>query len=480
MATSNPGPHCPLYPNRRRRTVLSTSEGAARQRKRLRWKIDRNLYPVLFVIYCLSFLDRINISNARIQGLTEELHLYGNRFNIALFVIPSNMLIKKIRPSIYLSGLMFGWGVVNMCMGFTRTFGQLVALRFLLGVLEAGVLPGIIYLTSTYYKRHDFQLRTSFLFCSVVVAGAFGGLLAYAIAELDYNRGLRAWRWIFIIEGGLTAFVAIIAVFLIADFPDQCRFLSSDDKALLHKILAEDGQREARMDTLNKKAYKRIFSDWKIWLGSLMYLGVGMPGYALVFFIPTILFDFGWKAQEAQVHSIPVYAVTAIAMLLVAYLSDRYKHRYGFVMAGCVLATVGCGLLLGQAGLSREAKYVALFFASVGGYTATPMALAWLANNVCGHWKRALGAAIQVTIGNLAGLIATNVFLEGESPYYRTGYGVVLGFTWLGGLAATFLFIGMRAENRMRDGGKRDYRFSLPSEELNNLGDDHPLFRFVP
>jgi len=305
-------------------------------------------------------------------------------------------------------------------------------------------------------------------------------LLAYGIAELDYSRGLRAWRWIFIIEGGITAFVAIIAVFLIADFPEQCRFLNADEKMLLHKILAEDGQKEACMDTLNKKAYKRIFSDWKIWLASLVYLGVGLPGYSLVFFMPTILFEFGWKAQEAQVHSIPVYAVTAVAMLLVAYLSDRYKHRYGFIILGCVLATVGCGMLLGQAGLSREAKYGALFFTSVGGYIATPMGLAWLANNVCGHWKRAFSAAIQVTIGNFAGLIASNIFLENESPYYRTGYGVILGFTWLGGIAATALFIGLRTENRIRDSGKRDYRLSFPKEELNNLGDDHPSFRFAP
>ncbi|KAI1818860.1 major facilitator superfamily domain-containing protein [Poronia punctata] len=188
------------------------------------------------------------------------------------------MLIRKVRPPLYLSALMAAWGVVNMCMGFVSTFGQLVALRFLLGVLEAGVMPGIIYLTSAYYRRHDFQVRMSSFFCATVVAGAFGGLLAYAIADLDYHRGIRAWRWIFIVEGAITAFVSIIAVFLIADYPEQCRFLTAEEKALLAQILAQDGQKEAQMDILDKKAYKRIFSDWKIWLASLTYLGICYTG----------------------------------------------------------------------------------------------------------------------------------------------------------------------------------------------------------
>jgi MFS family permease len=90
------------------------------------------------------------------------------------------MLIRKTRPSLYLSGLMFTWGIINMCMGFTHSYEALAALRFLLGATEAGVLPGIIYLTSMYYKRHEFQLRMSFLFCSTLVGGAFGGVRAFS------------------------------------------------------------------------------------------------------------------------------------------------------------------------------------------------------------------------------------------------------------------------------------------------------------
>ncbi|KAI0142964.1 MFS general substrate transporter [Xylariaceae sp. FL1272] len=456
--------------------------------RRLLFKIDINVYPILFIVYALSFLDRINISNARIQGLTEELDLHGNRFNIALFVyfipyilleIPSNMLIRRVRPSWYLASLMASWGLVNMSMGFVKNYGQLVALRFLLGVLEAGVMPGIIYLTSMYYRRHDFQVRMSSYFCSVVVAGAFGGLLAYGISNLQGQRGLAAWRWIFIIEGAITVFISILSALLIVDWPDQCRFLNAEEKNLLKTILAQDGAEECRMDTLNRDAYRRIFKDWKIYLGSFVYLGVGITGYSLVYFLPTILFEFGWKAAEAQIHTIPVYAVTAVAMIVVAWVSDRFKHRYGFIVFGCVLATIGYSMLLGQDGLSRNAKYGAVFLVSIGGYIGTPMALTWLANNVSGHWKRSFGASMQITIGNITGIAASNIFLDRESPRYPTGYGTALALTWFGGLAATALFFGLKRENKLRDAGGRDYRLSRPKDELENMGDDHPSFRFT-
>ena len=161
---------------------------------------------------------------------------------------------------------MFGWGIINMAMGFVHSYGALVVLRFFLGAFEAGVLPGIIYLTSMYYKRHEFQTRMSVLFSSTLVAGAFGGLLAYAIAHLGGRSGYNAWRWIFIIEGAITAFIAIFSVFAIVDWPEQCRYLTAEEKELVKRRLAADGADQCRMDNLNKYAAKLIFSDYKIWL----------------------------------------------------------------------------------------------------------------------------------------------------------------------------------------------------------------------
>ncbi|KAH7038306.1 major facilitator superfamily domain-containing protein [Microdochium trichocladiopsis] len=485
-------------------------------------KIDLHVYPILFVIYMLSFLDRINISNARIQGLTEDLDMHGNDFNIALFVyfipyilleIPSNMIIRKFRPSTYISTLMMSWGIVNMCMGFVKTYEALVALRFLLGVFEAGLMPGIVYLTSMYYKRHEFQTRMSIFFCSTLVGGAFGGLLAYSISKLGGTAGLAAWQWIFILEGLATVVVSLAAYFLVVDWPEECRFLTPYELALLKQRLEDDNpsyscsattqtsaatapSSSTRMDTLNRFTVRLILRDWKIWLASVAYMGIGTTGYAVTFFMPSILLEFGWAAELAQLYTIPVYAASAACMVGAAVISDRLGHRYGFILAGALASTVGYVILLAQDGgsssssshagdaegtaLPRGVKYAAVFLVAVGGYTGTPMCLAWLSNNVSGHWKRAFSSGIQVTVGNLAGVIGANIFLAAESPRYPTGYGTALGMTWIGVAAASALFCGLLVENRKRSRGKRDHRLEgRTEEELQNMGDWHPLFRFT-
>ncbi|KAL7893514.1 major facilitator superfamily domain-containing protein [Trichoderma sp. SZMC 28014] len=455
---------------------------------RLVRKLDFIIFPTFFVIYMMSFLDRINISNARIQGMVAELDLVGNRFNVALFIyyisyilleVPSNMLIKRFRPSLYLSSLMFCWGIINMCMGFVHSYGALLGLRFLLGIFEAGLLPGIIYVTSQYYKRHEYQKRMSFFFCSTVVAGAFGGLLAYAIAHLGGKHGFAAWRWIFIIEGAITSTIAIISAFLIIDWPEQTKYLNAEEKDLLRRRLAADVDDSCRMDVLNKASLKLILKDYKIWLGAFVYLGVGVPGLSGTFFLPTILLEFGWVAEEAQVRTIPVYVLAAGMMIIGAWASDKLKHRYGFFVFGTAMVTIGYGMLLGQVGKSRDYKFGAVFLVFGGAYMVTPMALAWLQNNLSGQWKRAFGSSIQVTIGNIAGIIGANIFLVNESPTYKTGYGVALACMWFGLISATLLFLLMWRENKKRDAGERDDRLNLPDDVKNNLGDDYPTFRFT-
>ncbi|KAL6817608.1 MFS general substrate transporter [Trichoderma camerunense] len=455
---------------------------------RLVTKLDFIIFPTFFVIYMMSFLDRINISNARIQGMVADLDLTGNRFNVALFTyyisyilleVPSNMVIKRFRPSLYLSTLMFCWGIINMCMGFVHSYSALIGLRFLLGIFEAGVLPGIIYVTSMYYKRHEYQKRMSFFFCSTVVAGAFGGLLAYAIAKLGGHHGFAAWRWIFIIEGAITSTLAIIAAFLIIDWPEQTNYLNAEEKELLRRRLAADVDDSCRMDVLNKTSFKMIMSDYKIWLGALVYMGVGVPGLSGTFFLPTILLEFNWKAQEAQVRTIPVYVVAGGTMLIGAWASDKLRHRFSFFVAGTSLVTIGYGMLLAQEGKSRDYKFGAVFLVFGGAYMVTPMALAWLQNNLSGHWKRAFGSSIQVTIGNIAGIIGSNIYLVNEAPTYVTGYSVSLAMMWLGMICATILAVLMWRENKKRDAGERDDRLNLPENVKNNLGDAYPTFRFT-
>ncbi|KAI9843963.1 MAG: hypothetical protein M1837_006004 [Sclerophora amabilis] len=459
---------------------------SAAERRLLR-KCDLRVVPILFVLYVVSFLDRINIGNARIEGLEEELQMAGSDYNVALQIffvpyilleVPSNIILKRIAPSTWLSSIMFLWGIATVCQGLTRSFAGLVVCRALLGVFEAGFLPGSIYLISMYYKRHELQKRFTAFFCSGLVAGAFGGLFAYALAKMDGIGGYAGWRWIFIIEGLLTIVLAVISKFLIVDWPETARFLNAEEKALLSLRLEQDGG-FARMDRLDRKAKMRILRDWKIYVGTVIYIGVCTSGYATAFFIPTILNEFGYSSSQAQLHSIPIYVAAAGVMLFAAWATDRLRHRYSFTIGGVLLSTIGYVVLLAQGGVAVGVKYMAVFFVVTGVYVTQPIAMVWLANNMGGHYKRSVGSAVQIGFGNIGGIIGSNIFITTQKPRYPVGYGTGLGMLWLCALMCTVFFFGMRAENRKREAGKRADRWQLTKVELENLGDEHPKFRYV-
>lgn len=210
-----------------------------------------------------------------------------------------------------------------------------------------------------------------------------------------------------------------------------------------------------------------------------MYFGVVNTGYSVSFFTPTILKELGWTSVRAQVLSIPIYTVSCFFTLLTAFFADRLRHRYSFTMIGVLVATVGYAILLAQKHVPVGARYLAVYFITVGGYITQPVTLVWLNNNMGGHYKRSISSALQVGIGNCGGIVASNIYITTQAPTYHVGYGVSLGLLWICGLACTVFFVGLRTENKKRDKGGRDERYGLPEEELENIGDDHPRFRYA-
>ncbi|PKX94190.1 putative MFS transporter [Aspergillus novofumigatus IBT 16806] len=459
--------------------------------RRLLWKCDLHVVPILTVLFMFAFLDRINIGNARLMGLEKDLGMTGHEYNIALFVFFIPYILFEwdyaclgfvslfcVVAEVVVSDADGAVGILTVCQGVTKSFRGLVVCRVLIGVFEAGFMPGSVYLINMYYRRHELQWRLNVFFSASICAGAISGLLAYAINNMDGVAGYSGWRWIFILEGLATIVVAVIAKFIVVDWPETARFLTEDERALLLRRLAED-QGEARMDRLDKKSLRRAFSDPKIYLGPLMYFGIVNTGYAVSFFTPTILNQLGYSAVRAQVMSIPVYCVATVIALSAAYASDRLRHRYLFTLAGCLIATMGYVILLCQASVPVGARYFAVFAITGGGYLTQPILMGWLSNNMAGHYKQSIASAMQIGFGNCGGLVASNIFFKEEAPRYTTGYGVSLGMTWICGAACALFLTYLARENRLRNAGRRDWRLELPQDEVENLGDDHPAFRFT-
>jgi hypothetical protein len=277
-------------------------------------------------------------------------------------------------------------------------------------------------------------------------------------------------------EGTFTTLVALLAWMVIPDWPETAKFLTEEERKMVLSRLAQDVA-DAKMDRLDRSAAKRIFTDWKIYINILMYIPVANSSYALSFFTPTIINEMGFQAEAAQIRSIPVFVVAAILSVATAAWSDRTRHRFGFVIGGILIATAGYGILLAYDSVPVGAKYAALFFVVSGGFIAQTAITAWAQNNVAGHYKRSISAGMMVGFGNLGGITASTIYITSERPQYPTGLGVSLGLLWVCVIASAVFFIVMRWENKRRDRGERDTLLEGPDGD--NLGDDHPNFRYT-
>lgn len=282
---------------------------------------------------------------------------------------------------------------------------------------------------------------------------------------------------IFIIEGLITVVVAFVAYFLIAPWPEEAKFLKPHEKDMMLRRLAKD-RGLGKMDMLTLANFVSTLTDWKIWAGMLAYFGADHSASAIVSFQPTILRQLGYTASQAQVHTIPVFMVALVFSISVAYLSDRVAHRYAFCMFGVTLCMIGWILELAQA-QPVGARYFGLFAITAGVYILMPVLVVWNMNNLGTGYKRVIGAAFQIGGGNTAALVSSNVFISKQAPKYPVGFGVGFTLNCLAGICCTVLFFGLRAENKKRNRGLRDARLELSEEEQENLGDQHPTFRYT-
>ncbi|KAF3032605.1 hypothetical protein E8E12_003373 [Didymella heteroderae] len=447
-------------------------------------RIDLHVIPFLCIMYLLAFLDRVNIANANVFGLSKELKLDGNKYNVALviffvpyilFEIPSNIILKKLTPSVWLSLCMFGFGLVTMLQGFVQNYHGLLATRFFLGVFETGMFPGAFYLIGMWYRRHEAQKRYSFFFSSTTLAGAFGGLLASAIGKMDGVRGYLGWRWIFILEGLLTIVVSFFLFFLLPNFPEESKWLTEDERAFVKARLQIDQGKSARDRKMSLGDVGRVFKDPKIIIGGFMYFGLIVPAYGYAYFSPQIIQGYGYSPIQTQLHSVPPWAAAFGFSMLIAWCSDRLRHRFAFTIFPICVCITGFAILISVHN-NRDLQYAALFLVAMGAYTAMPVIVCWFNMNLGGHHRRSVGSAWQVGFGNIGGIIATFAFLKKDAPKYTPGYSISIAFVCLSAISCCVYFVSCSWSNRSRERSVRDV--GLTEYEKTELGDLNPDYRY--
>ncbi|KAK1812293.1 High-affinity nicotinic acid transporter [Friedmanniomyces endolithicus] len=454
------------------------------ERKLVR-KIDIHVIPCLCIMYLLAFLDRVNIANANVYGLAKQLHLTGNQYNVALviffvpyvlFEIPSNLLLKRFKPHVWLSLNMFLFGFTTIMEGVVKNYSGLLAVRFFLGVFETGMFPGAFYLIGMWYRRSEAQKRYSWFFGSTTLAGAFGGLLAAAIGKMDGVAGYAGWRWIFILEGCLTVAFSFVFFFALPDFPEESKWLTPDEKSYVSARLRVDQGRSALERRITTKDVGRVLMDYKVIAAGFMYFGLIVPAYGYAYFAPSIIKTYGYSAIQTQLHSVPPWAAAFGFAMLTATLSDITQKRAPFAI-GCICVAIAGFAILITVHNNGPLEYAALFLVAMGAYSAMPIIVCWFGLNLGGHHRRSVGTAWQIGFGNIGGIIAVWAFLAKDAPKYITGYSICLAFTVLSIIACIVYGVGCWAANRRRDRTPVD--IGLTEYEKTEMGDMNPEYRYM-
>ncbi|CCG80981.1 putative MFS transporter [Taphrina deformans PYCC 5710] len=461
---------------------------AAEDRALIR-KIDLRTIPWLSFLYLLAFLDRANVGNAKLEGLlnapakgglgiSDQQYLWGLTIffiSYAIFEVPSNILLKRLKPHIWFPIIIFLWGVNMTLMGLMKNYNDLLAARFFLGVFEAGLFPGVNYYLSSWYKRSEFGVRAAIFFSAATVAGAFGGLLAAGIAQMSGAGGKLGWAWIFILEGLLTVVAAIASFWIIVDFPDTASFLTERERAQVVWRLQQDAQKSAAGEGFEWKRLLEAFSDIKVWLAMIVYMGADGALYAFSLFVPTIIKELGYTNTRAQLFTVPPYVCAAVTTVSVGVLADRYGKRGMWNIICSSVAIAGYAMLRSTG--NAHISYAGVFLAAMGVYPMIPNTVAWFSNNFEGAYKRGIALAIFISWGNLNGAVSSNIYRARDKPRYKLGHEIVLMYLCFAFLGSAISLIYLRAENAKRRSGRRDYRVTNKTEkEILDLGDLHPEY----
>ncbi|CAO1629429.1 unnamed protein product [Parajaminaea phylloscopi] len=433
---------------------------SAEEEAKLVRKVDFLVLPTLSVLYLLSFLDRSNIGNAKIDGMAQDLKL-GTQYSTALtlffvgyvlFELPANWGLKATNPPFWMPFITFLFGAVSLCQGLVTNASGLLAIRFLLGVAEAGLFPGTVYIFSQWYQRKERVVRVCFFFSAAAVAGAFGGVLAYGIGKMDGVGGRRGWQWIFILEGLLTCVVAVGAFFTIPNYPTKTKWFSPRELEILHDRLARDSD-ALELENFNWSGVRQAVTDVKVYLYCFLFGGMSFALYTISLFLPTIIVGMGYKSWQSQLLTVPPYVLGFIVTMSSSWTSMRVGKRAPFILAGFALAAIGYIVLLTSPTVAG--KYVSVFLIVAGVYSGNGILLAWPSENIAGATKRNTALAMQISFGNGFGaIVGTQLYRTplGGLPNKNFHVSIGLTFVWLaiGASCCAALWVILARENKRR------------------------------
>ncbi|GBE81286.1 MFS general substrate transporter [Sparassis latifolia] len=440
--------------------LLADNVRVAAERKLVR-TLDSRLMPTIIVIFIMNYIDRVAITSAKLQGLTQDLHLTSIQYSTVIAIlyvsycpaqIPSNMILNRIsRPSYYIPGCVMLWGLVSMLSGVTHNYAQLLVCRVFIGLPEAAFYPGAMYLLSRWYTRKELSLRGAIIYGGLLISNAFGSLMAAGILSgMQGKRGIAAWRWLFYIEGAISICVGIIAIFLLPDYPHNTRWLSPAQLRLARVRLAEDAG-EADEDASTDSAFSGLMlalKDPKVPLMAFMNCSQ-LLGLGFINFFPTIAATLGFSTTITLLLTAPPWILATIVCCVNSWHADKSGERFfhqSWPWWGVII-----GYIIGVSTMSTGGRYVAMFLMACG-YAGFALTIVWVSNAVPRPpAKRSAAIGIVNGFGNLGNLIASYTWEAQWSPNYHQSMYIGLSALVLSSALAVVVRCMLIAQNKQLD-----------------------------
>ncbi|RFU79841.1 mfs transporter [Trichoderma arundinaceum] len=413
---------------------------AARSRALVR-KQDFRIIPITAGIYLLCYLDRSNIGNAKVlnsstgNDLLTETHMTTYQYTIALMVfliayalfeVPSNYFLKKLKPSRWIAFLMFSWGAITMGIAGTQNHASVTVVRFLLGVFEAaylqGLFPGLVYYLTFWYRVEERSIRVAAILASATLAGAFGGAIAFGVGHMNQAAGISAWRWLFILEGAPSVLSSFLVWFFLPDYPETVAWLSAEEKDFAALRLSDQGSHGGGKSLTWDEA-KSTLLEWRLWAHYFIYFGISTPFSSLSLFTPSIVAGLGFTDLKAQLMTVPPYAAAYVVTLLASWSGDHFNKRALHSAAFSLIGAIG---FIASATLPADhfaSRYGCLIIAACGSFACIPPLLGWLSANLYSTAAIGLAIALNISMGAPGQIVGVWIYKADEAKIgYPTGH----------------------------------------------------------
>ncbi|KAI9459750.1 major facilitator superfamily domain-containing protein [Boletus coccyginus] len=393
-------------------------------------KLDMRLMPTVVILYSMNFIDRVAVTFARLQGLETDLNLTDVQYDTILAVlyaayapaqIPSNMILGYIsRPSLYIGACVMAWGVTSALTGVTKNIGGIVACRIFIGLPEAGVLSGVdVPVVEMVHQE-------AVLYVGLLVSNAFGSFIAAGILRnMQGKLDIAAWRWLFYIEGAITIFIGLLAMWLLPDLPHNTLWLSPAERRLVQVRLAQDvGEADKNpSEATIFHGFKLAIRDVKVWVFMFMACSQ-ILGLSYVNFFPTLTATLGYNLTDTLLMTAPPWIFASLCCIINAWNCDRTGERYFHMAAWWWVAILG--YIISLATMSMGGRYFSLFLMT-SGFAGYALTLNWVSNSIPRPpAKRSVAMGLVNGVGGLGSIMGSYIWKASWGPEYHQSMVIAL------------------------------------------------------